>query len=108
MSLGKTLLLGFIAGVTILIGLPIGRLKRPAPTLRMMLNAGAVGGLLFLLWDVLSAAWEPIDTALGDFHAGDGGLRSAVGFGAPVARGLAGGMLALRAYAHWMGPGTHK
>ena len=29
MDLGKTLLLGFIAGVTILLGLPIGRMRRP-------------------------------------------------------------------------------
>ena len=30
MGLGETLLLGFIAGATILIGLPVGRMKRPA------------------------------------------------------------------------------
>ena len=44
----------------------------------MMLNAIAVGILLFLVWDVLSAAWEPIDAALGDFHAGNGGLGERV------------------------------
>ena len=64
MSLGKTLVLGLVAGVTILLGLPIGRLKRPAPSLRLLLNAIAVGVLIFLVWDVLSAAWEPIDAAL--------------------------------------------
>ena len=68
MSLSKTLLLGFIAGVTIVFGLPIGRLRRPAPGLRLMLNAIAVGVLLFLVWDVLSAAWEPIDAALAATH----------------------------------------
>jgi ZIP family zinc transporter len=36
--------------------------------LRAFLNAVAVGILLFLVWDVLSAAWEPIDRALGDVH----------------------------------------
>ena len=46
MSLEKTLLLGFIAGVTILLGLPIARMKRPAPNLRLMLNAVAVGILM--------------------------------------------------------------
>ncbi len=74
MGLGKTLILGLIAGVTILLGLPIGRLQRPAPSLRVMLNAIAVGILVFLVWDVLSAAWAPIDGALSDFHAGNGGL----------------------------------
>ena len=102
MSLEKTLLLGFIAGVTILLGLPIGRMKRPAPTLRMMLNAIAVGILVFLVWDVLSAAWEPIDGALTDFHAGDGGLGSAFGYGAALRAGLAVGLLSLVAYERWM------
>lgn len=102
MSLEKTLLLGFIAGVTILLGLPIGRLRRPAPRLRMMLNAIAVGILLFLVWDVLSAAWEPIDGALSDFHAGNGGLGSAFGYGALFAGGIAVGLLSLVAYEKWM------
>jgi zinc transporter, ZIP family len=101
-SLGKTLVLGFIAGVTILLGLPIGRLKRPAPRLRILLNATAVGILVFLLWDVLSAAWEPIDTALSDFHAGDGGLAGAFGYGVLFAGGLAVGLLSLVAYERWM------
>jgi zinc transporter, ZIP family len=107
-SLAKTLLLGFIAGVTILLGLPIGRLKRPAPRLRMMLNAGAVGILLFLVWDVLSAAWEPIDAALGDFHAGNGGLGRAFGYGLLFAGGLAVGLLALVAYERWMNRMTRR
>ena len=76
MSLSKTLLLGFIAGVTIVIGLPIGRLRRPMPQLRLVLNATAVGVLLFLVWDVFSAAWEPIDAALSATHEGTGGLGS--------------------------------
>ena len=55
---------GFIAGVTILLGLPFGRLRTPAPTLRILLNAGAVGVLLVLVWDVLSHAWGPIEVGL--------------------------------------------
>jgi hypothetical protein len=58
------MLLGFIAGVTILFGLPIGRLRRPATTLRALLNATAIGVLLFLVWDVLTHAWAPIEDAL--------------------------------------------
>lgn len=102
MSLEKTLLLGFIAGVTILLGLPIGRLKRPAPALRMILNAVAVGVLVFLVWDVLSAAWAPIDAALGQFHSGDGGLATALGYGTLFAGGLVVGLLGLVAYESWM------
>jgi ZIP family zinc transporter len=101
-SLEKTLVLGFIAGVTILLGLPIGRLKRPAPQMRVLLNAIAVGVLVFLLWDVLSAAWEPIDAALSDFHAGDGGLGTAFGYGLLFVGGLSVGLLSLVAYERWM------
>jgi ZIP family zinc transporter len=107
MSLEKTLFLGFIAGVTIMLGLPIGRLRRPAPRLRMMLNAIAVGILLFLVWDVLSAAWEPIDAALSDFHAGNGGLDTAFGYGLLFVAGLSVGLLGLVAYEKWMDRATH-
>ena len=106
MSLEKTLLLGFIAGVTILLGLPIGRMKRPAPRMRLMLNAIAVGILLFLVWDVLSAAWAPIDDALGQFHDGNGGLASAFGYGLLFAGGITVGLLSLVAYEKWMARAT--
>lgn len=102
MSLSKTMLLGFIAGVTILLGLPIGRLRRPAPGLRVFLNAVAVGVLLFLVWDVLSAAWEPIDAALGDVHEHKGGLAPAFGYGTLFVGGLAIGLLSLVSYEAWM------
>ncbi len=64
MSSSQITLLGAIAGFTIYLGLPIGRLRSPAPTLRALLNAVATGILIFLLWDVLDHAWEPVDTAL--------------------------------------------
>ena len=102
MGLGPTLLLGLIAGGTILIGLPIGRIRRPAPALRTLLNAVAVGVLLFLVWDVLSAAWEPIDSALAGVHAGTGGLGAAFGYGALFVVGLSVGLLSLVAYERWM------
>src|ERR1700712_3144029 len=102
MTLGPTLALGFIAGVTILLGLPIGRLRRPAPSLRALLNAVAVGVLLFLVWDVLSAAWDPIDAALARFHAGGGGLGTASGYGVLFAGGLSVGLLSLVGYQRWM------
>jgi ZIP family zinc transporter len=103
MGLGPTLLLGLIAGGTILLGLPVGRLRRPAPSLRTLLNAVAVGVLLFLVWDVLSAAWEPIDVALGGVHEGTGGLGTAVGYGLLFVAGLSVGLLSLVFYERWMG-----
>jgi ZIP family zinc transporter len=102
MGLPETLLLGLIAGATIVLGLPVGRLQRPAATLRTMLNALAIGVLLFLVWDVLSAAWEPIDGALGDIHAHRGGLAAVFGYGALFAAGIAVGLGSLVAYEMWM------
>jgi ZIP family zinc transporter len=102
MSLMSTMLLGFIAGVTILLGLPIGRLRRPAPSLRALLNATAIGVLLFLVWDVFSHAWAPIDDALASVHAGKGGLGTAAGYGLLFAGGLAVGLLSLVYYESWM------
>jgi len=95
MSLFHTLILGFIAGVTILLGIPIGRLRRPMPALRVFLNATAVGVLLFLVWDVLSAAWGPIDDALTAVHQHSGGLAPVIGKGAVFFLGLAVGLLGL-------------
>src|ERR1700753_3732072 len=87
MDLGRTLALGFIAGVTIVIGLAIGRLRQPLPGLKLFLNSVAIGILLFLVWDVLSHAWEPIDSALGAVHDHTGGLGSVFGYGSLLRRG---------------------
>jgi ZIP family zinc transporter len=106
MSLGTTLLLGLIAGVTIVLGLPIGRLKHPRPVLRLALNAVAIGVLLFLVWDVLSAAWEPVDQALSAIHDDTGGAGPVAGYGALFVGGLAVGLLGLvgwDAYLHRAG-----
>ena len=95
MSLSTTLLLGLIAGGTIVIGLPVGRMHALAANVRVVLNAIAVGILMFLFWDVLSAAFEPIDAALVRFHAGGGGVGSAVGYGALFVGGLGVGLMGL-------------
>jgi ZIP family zinc transporter len=102
MGLGQTLLLGAIAGATIVIGLPVGRLRRPVPTLRVFLNACAVGVLLFLVWDVLSAAWEPLDEALSAHHEGTGDLGPVFGYGLLFAGGISVGLLSMVAYEKWM------
>ncbi|WP_248292388.1 ZIP family metal transporter [Actinomycetospora sp. TBRC 11914] len=103
MGEGQTVLPGIIAGATILLGLPLGRLRSPAPGTRVGLNAVAVGILIFLLWDVLSHAFEPVDTALGAVHDGSGGLGPVFGYGVLFLLGLAVGFGSLIAYEHWLG-----
>jgi ZIP family zinc transporter len=95
---GQTVLLGVIAGATILLGLPLGRLRSPAPGLRVLLNASAIGILIFLLWDVLAQAWEPVDAALAALHDGSGDLGPVLGYGALFLGGLGIGLLALVGY----------
>ena len=84
----RTLILGFIAGVTILLGLPLGRLRTPRVGLRQFLNALAIGILLFLIWDVLTHTYEPLDRTLGNLHDGSGGLAPVFGYGALFLGGI--------------------
>lgn len=49
--------------------------------MRAFLNALAVGVLLFLLWDVLTQAWEPVDAALA---AADPGRATGFSIVAPL------------------------
>jgi zinc transporter, ZIP family len=94
----KIALLGAIAGLTIFLGLPLGRLRNPAPRWKAALNAVAIGILLFLLWDVLGQAWEPTDAALSEHDWGTAavsGLVLAIGFGA--------GLIGLVRYDRWIG-----
>lgn len=97
MSATQIALLGAIAGLTIFLGLPIGRLRNPAPRLRALLNAAAAGILLFLLWDVLAHAWEPVDAALGKHD-----YRPAAGNGLVLATGVGTGLLGLVYFDRWV------
>jgi ZIP family zinc transporter len=96
-SAAKIVLLGAIAGATIFLGLPTGRLRNPAPRLRALLNAGAVGILLFLLWDVLAHAWQPVDEAVGSHRYGP-----AIGKGLVLGTGAATGLLGLVYFDRWV------
>jgi ZIP family zinc transporter len=60
----QILVLGAIAGLTIFIGLPVGRMGRLPLAASAFLAATATGILLFLLWDVLAAGVEPVESAL--------------------------------------------
>ena len=47
MSAVQIAMLGAIAGFTIFLGLPVGRLRNPSLRMRVFLNATATGVLLF-------------------------------------------------------------
>jgi ZIP family zinc transporter len=90
-------LLGAIAGATIFLGLPLGRVRARIPRTRAWLNAVATGILLFLLWDVLAHAWEPIDAALAQRRAG-----TVAGLAVVFVAGLGVGLLSLVYFDRWV------
>jgi ZIP family zinc transporter len=102
MSETRTLILGAIAGMTILLGLPLGRLRRPLPGLRQFLNALAIGILVFLVWDVLSHAWAPIDTSLANLHDHKGGVGPVLGYGTLFFAGIGVGLVGLVYYERFL------
>ena len=102
MSTSEILLLGAIAGFTIYLGLPIGRVRNPAPRLRAMLNAMAIGILLFLLWDVLAGAIEPVEDAVKEASDHGGSWLRVIGLGATMTAGVAVGLLTLVYYERWL------
>src|SRR3989442_6271513 len=59
----QLLLLGTIAGLTIFLGLPMALLKNVSRMKKGFLNGLAMGILVFLITDVLSAAWQPTKAA---------------------------------------------
>ncbi|MBV8692175.1 MAG: zinc permease [Actinobacteria bacterium] len=104
MSAARVLLLGGIAGATIFLGLPVGRVRRLSTSTRALLNAIAIGILLFLLWDVLSHAVEPVESALTAAaldHKGSW-LRFA-GLASTFVACLGVGLLSLVYYDRWLG-----
>jgi ZIP family zinc transporter len=102
MATGELLLLGAIAGLTIFLGLPFGRLQDPAPRLKAFLNATATGILVFLLWDVLSGAWEPVTHALDTAKAGTTTWGHFAGLSATFALCLGVGTVSLVYYDRFM------
>ena len=62
MSTAHILLLGAIAGATIFLGLPVGRMHGLSINARAGLSALATGILIFLFWDVMSGAVDPKTT----------------------------------------------
>src|SRR2546425_5635304 len=92
MSHATAAALGAIAGATIFIGLPIGRVRGISRALQGFLNAVATGVLIFLLWDILTHAVGPIETALAATHHSG---RSFAALVAIFAAGLSFGLLRL-------------
>jgi ZIP family zinc transporter len=101
-SAGQTLLLGAIAGFTIFLGLPLGRMRSASATATAALSALATGILLFLFWDVLVHGVEPVEEAMHGAVDGGSWARFA-GLGMLLAGGFAVGLMSLGYYERWAG-----
>ena len=97
MSSDQILVLGALAGATIFLGLPLGRLRSVRPVVTSFLSAMATGILLFLFWDVLTAAVEEIEGAL---TAGNDARF--LWLATLLAGGFALGLLSLATYDGWL------
>jgi ZIP family zinc transporter len=97
MSTGQTLALGALAGLTIFLGLPIGRMQSVTPATKAFLASTATGILIFLFWDVVSQAVGPVETAL---EAGRDGRFAWLAF--LLTAGFFVGLMTLVYYDVWM------
>jgi len=102
MTTAQTLALGGVAGFTILLGLPLGRVRSADVRLQAGLSALACGVLLFLLWDVLVHGVAPVENALETAVEGGGSWGQFIGYAALLAGGLIAGLMSLVYYDRWM------
>src|SRR2546421_349422 len=97
MSTAQTLILGALAGLTIFVGLPMGRVRSTSTALRASLSAVATGILVFLFWDVVSHGVAPVESHL-EAHS----WGAFAGYAALLAVGFGAGMMSLVYYDDWL------
>jgi ZIP family zinc transporter len=96
-STANTLILGAIAGLTIFVGLPMGRVRSTSPALRASLSSVATGILVFLFWDVVSHGVGPVETHL-EAHS----WGAFLGYATLLGLGFAAGLMSLVYYDDWL------
>jgi ZIP family zinc transporter len=74
LSFSTTVLLGAIAGFTIFLGLPIARARRLSASTVALLNALAIGILIYLVVEIAQNAIVPIRAGMDAWHAGAAGF----------------------------------
>jgi ZIP family zinc transporter len=94
-STAQTVLLGAIAGFTIYLGLPLGRVRLASLKTRAFLNAASAGILVFLLFEILAHATEPVEHAVEEAAEGEAGWGRFAALGLIYAVGFGVGLLGL-------------
>src|ERR687885_753155 len=88
MSFAQTALLGAIAGSTIFLGLPLGRVRGLSTRVRVALSMLAAGILAFLFMDVGAEGLGIVEGHLDAFKEGTASLWPVVGLFALLAAGF--------------------
>jgi zinc transporter, ZIP family len=104
LSFSETVLLGALAGFTIYLGLPFGRLQLLGSRMRVALSMFAVGVLAFLFVDVFEHAFGIVEEAVQGFKDGEKGIGEAIGLTALLGAGFAVGTAGLAMLERWMRP----
>jgi len=104
LSFAETVLLGALAGFTIYLGLPFGRLQVLSPRARVGLAMFAVGVLAFLFADIFEHALEIVEEPVEAFEEGEQGIGEAIGLVALLGAGFAAGTAGLALLERWIRP----
>ena len=97
MSFLETVALGAIAGFTIFLGLPLGRVKGVDDRLRVGLAMFSVGILAFIFMDVTKHGEEILETAVAHYKAHTTGFGHVLGLFALLAAGFTAGTAGISA-----------
>jgi zinc transporter, ZIP family len=103
-SFTETVALGAIAGFTIYLSLPAGRLQLLSDRARVALAMFAVGVLAFLFVDVFEHAFEIVEEAVTAFKDGEEGIGEPLAFAALLGAGFAAGTAGLATLERRMRP----
>ncbi len=106
MSTPQTIALGAIAGFTIFLGLPVGRMRTQNKQLKTFLSGISAGVLAFLFVEIMEHAFVPVEDAVKRAHSGHAAWGRFLGLGAVYAAGFAAGLLTLLYVLRMLKPKT--
>jgi ZIP family zinc transporter len=102
MSFAETAALGALAGLTIYVGLPLGRMQRVGVRVRVSLAMLSVGILAFIFMDVTSNAQSIVSSALSAFKDDHGSFGHVLALFALLAAGFTTGLAGISAVERWL------
>jgi ZIP family zinc transporter len=108
LSFAETVVLGALAGFTIYVSLPFGRLQLLSERTRVGLAMFSVGVLAFLFVDVFEHAFEIVEESVTGFKDGEQGFGEPLGFALLLGTGFAAGTAGLAVVERWMRPGRRN